>query len=61
VGFVVNKPVLGQFSPGTSVSLADHYPTNFAIIIIIQGWTNRPIIGRSAEWTQSDSILYYTN
>jgi hypothetical protein len=44
-----------RFSPGTSVSLANHHSTNFSIIIITRGWHNRPIGGRSAEWTQLDS------
>jgi hypothetical protein len=42
------------FAPSTSVSPAN-YSTNFSIIIITQGWHNRPISGRSAEWTQLDS------
>jgi hypothetical protein len=29
--------------------------TNFFIIIITRGWHNKPIGGRSAEWTQLDS------
>jgi hypothetical protein len=44
----------GRFSPSTSVSPANH-ATNFSIIIITRGWHNRPIDGRSAEWTQLDS------
>jgi hypothetical protein len=43
----------GRFSPSTSVSPANH-STNFSIIIITRDWHNRPIIGRSAEWTQLD-------
>jgi hypothetical protein len=42
------------FSPRTSVSPANH-STNFSIIIITRGGHNRPISGRSAEWTQLDS------
>jgi hypothetical protein len=49
----------GRFSPSTSVSPANH-PTNFSIIIT-WGWHNRPISGRSAEWTQLDSTPHYTN
>jgi hypothetical protein len=49
----------GKFSPSTSVSPANH-STNFSIIIITRGWQNRPISGRSAEWTQLDSTLDYT-
>jgi hypothetical protein len=37
------------------VSLANHHYTNFSITIITMGWHNRPIGGRSAEWTQLDS------
>jgi hypothetical protein len=44
-----------RFSPSTSVSLANHHFTNFSIIMITRGWNNRPISGRSAEWTQLDS------
>jgi hypothetical protein len=45
---------------GTSVSSANH-STNFSIIIITRDWHNRLISGRSAEWTQLDSIPHYTN
>jgi hypothetical protein len=53
----------GTFSPSTSVSLANHHSTNLSIIIITRGWHNRPISGRSAEWTQLDSVpaLYQFN
>jgi hypothetical protein len=44
----------GRFSPSTSVSPANH-STNVSIIIITRGWHNRPLSGRSAEWTQLDS------
>jgi hypothetical protein len=47
--FVVDKAALGQVSP------ANHHSTNFSIIKITRGWHNRPIGGRSAEWTQLDS------
>jgi hypothetical protein len=50
----------GRFSPSTSVSPANH-TTNFSIIIITRHWHNRPISGRSAEWTQLDSNPHYTN
>jgi hypothetical protein len=50
----------GRFSPSTSVSPANH-STDFFIIIITRGWHNRPISGRSAEWTQLDSTSHYTN
>jgi hypothetical protein len=33
----------GRFSLSTSVSPANHHSTNFSIIIITQGWHNRPI------------------
>jgi hypothetical protein len=36
-------------------------PISPSSIIIIRGWHNRPISGRSAEWIQLDSTLYYTN
>jgi hypothetical protein len=50
------------FSPSTLVSPANHHSTNFSIIIITRGWHNRPIGGRSAEWTQVDSTPpHYTN
>jgi hypothetical protein len=61
VGFVVDKVALGRFSPSTSVSLANHHSTDFSIIIITRGWHNRPIGGRSAEWTQLDFTPHYTN
>jgi hypothetical protein len=46
-----------RFSPSSSVSPAN-YSTNFSIIIITRDWNNRPIIGRSAEWTQLDSTNF---
>jgi hypothetical protein len=49
----------GRFSRSTSVSPANH-SSNFSIIIT-RGWHNRPIGGRSAEWTQLDSTPHYTN
>jgi hypothetical protein len=52
---MVDKAELGRvFSPSTSVSLANYHSTNFSIIIITRSWHNRPIVGRSAEWTQLD-------
>jgi hypothetical protein len=42
------------FSPSTSVSPANH-STSFSSIIITRSWHNRPIGGRSAEWTQLNS------
>jgi hypothetical protein len=53
VGFVVDKASLGQFSPSTSVSPANH-STNFSIIIIIRGWHNRSLVAtvpRGPNWT----------
>jgi hypothetical protein len=50
----------GRLYSCTSVSSANH-STNFSIIIITRGWHNRPIGGRSAEWTQLDSTRHYTN
>jgi hypothetical protein len=40
---------------------ANHYSTNFSIVIITRRWQNRPISGRSAEWTQLDSTSQYTS
>jgi hypothetical protein len=51
----------GRFSPSTSVFPANHHSTNFSIIIITWGWYNRPVVGRSDEWTQLDSTPHYTN
>jgi hypothetical protein len=45
----------GRFPPSTSVSPRNHHSINFSIIIITRGWHNRPISGRSAEWTQLDT------
>jgi hypothetical protein len=45
---MVDKAALGQVFPA-------YHSTNFSIIIITRGWNNRPIGGRSAEWTQLDS------
>jgi hypothetical protein len=54
VGFVMDKVALEQvFSEYFGCRANDS--TNFSIIIIIWGWHNRPIGGRSAEWTQLDS------
>jgi hypothetical protein len=55
------KGYWGRFSPITSVSPANHHSTHFFIIIITRGWHNRPIGGRSAEWTQFDFTPQYTN
>jgi hypothetical protein len=41
-----------RFSPGTSVSPANHHSTNFSVIIITRGWHSRPLGGRSVEWTK---------
>jgi hypothetical protein len=46
VGFVVDK---AELTP------ASHHSTNFSIIMITLSWHDRPISGRSAEWTQLDS------
>jgi hypothetical protein len=51
-GFVVDKAALGQVFSEYFVFPANHYSTNFSIIIITRGGHNRPIDGRSAEWTQ---------
>jgi hypothetical protein len=36
-------------------------PPIFSNIVITRGWHNRPIDGRSADWTQLDSTPRYTN
>jgi hypothetical protein len=59
VEFVVDKAALGQVFSEYLVSPANH-STNFSIIIITRDWHNRPIGGRSAEWTQLDSTTQYT-
>jgi hypothetical protein len=60
-GLLWTKRHWGSVYPSISVSLANHLSTNFSIIIINRGWNNRPIGGRSAEWTQLDSTPHYTN
>jgi hypothetical protein len=55
VGFVVDKAALGQVFSKYFGSPANH-STNFSIIIITQGWHNRPISGRSANWTPPPTI-----
>jgi hypothetical protein len=61
VGFVVDKAAVGQVLSEYFGFPANHHSTNFSIIIITRGWHNRPIGGRSAEWTQLDSIPQCTN
>jgi hypothetical protein len=56
--FVVDNAALGHVFPNTSVSLVNR-PTNFSIIIITGGWHNKPISGRSADWTQLDSTPHH--
>jgi hypothetical protein len=58
VGFVVDKAALEQVFSEYFGSPANHHSINFSIIIT-QGWHNRPIGGRSAEWTQLDSTPLY--
>jgi hypothetical protein len=58
VGFVVNKAALGQVFAESFGSPANH-SANFSIIIITRGWHNRPIGGRSAEWTLDSSPPLY--
>jgi hypothetical protein len=60
VGVVVDKAALGQVFSEYFDFPANHF-TNFSIIIITRGWHNRPIGGRSAEWTQLDYTPQYTN
>jgi hypothetical protein len=57
---VVVKAALENVFSETSVSPANH-STYFYIIIITRGWHNNPIGSRSAEWTQLESTLHYTN
>jgi hypothetical protein len=59
VGFVVDKAALGQVFSEYFGFPANH-STDFSIIMITRGWHNRPIGGRSAEWTL-DSTSHYTN
>jgi hypothetical protein len=60
VGFVVNKAALEQVFFEYFGVPANHHSTNFSILIT-RGWHNRPISGRSAEWTQLDSSPYQLN
>jgi hypothetical protein len=66
-GLLWTKRHWGRFYPSTSVSTANRHSTSFSIIIITRGCQNRPIGGRSAEWTQLDSnpplyqFNYYNN
>jgi hypothetical protein len=60
VGFVVVKAALGQVFSEYFGFPANH-SIDFSIIIITQGWHNRLISGRSAEWAQLDSNPNYTN
>jgi hypothetical protein len=57
VGFLVDKAARGLIFSEYFGFLANQNSTNFSIIIITRGWHNRPIGGRSAEWTQLDSML----
>jgi hypothetical protein len=59
-GFVVDNAALGQVFSEYFGSPANH-STNFSIIVITRGWHNRPVSGRSAEWTKLDSTPHYTN
>jgi hypothetical protein len=61
VGFAVDKVVLGQVFSEYFGFPCQSYSTNFSTIILIRGWHNRPIGGRSAEWTQLDSTPDYSN
>jgi hypothetical protein len=42
----------GRFSPSTSVSPANLYPTKFSILTITRDRYNRPVNGRPAVWTK---------
>jgi hypothetical protein len=62
VGFVVDKAALGQvFSEYFDFPCQSSFHQFFFFIIITRGWHNRPIGGRSAEWTQLDSTPQYTD
>jgi hypothetical protein len=55
MGFVVDKAALRQVFTEYFGFPSNRHSTDFSIIIIIRGWHNRPIGGRSAEWTLLDS------
>jgi hypothetical protein len=60
VDFVVDKAALGQvFSEYFGFPCQSFH--HFSIIIITRDWHNRPLSGRSVEWTQLDSTPHYTN
>jgi hypothetical protein len=63
VGFLVDKAALEQvFSEYFGFACQSF--SNFSIIIITRGWHNRPVCGRSVEWTQLESTPsppHYTN
>jgi hypothetical protein len=61
VGFVVDEAALGQVFLEYFGFPCQSFHQFFSIIIITQGWHNRPIGGCSAKWTQLDSIPHYTN
>jgi hypothetical protein len=50
VGFVVDKAALGQVFSEYFGFPCQSFP-RFPIIIITRGWHNRPLSGRSVEWT----------
>jgi hypothetical protein len=54
----MGKAALGQVFSEYFGSPANH-STNVSFIIISRGWHNRPIGGRSAEWTQLNSTPPY--
>jgi hypothetical protein len=51
----------GRFSEYFCFPCQSLFHQFFSIIIIIRGWHNRPIGGRSAEWAQLDFTPHYTN
>jgi hypothetical protein len=55
VGFAVDKVALRQVFSEYFGFPCRSFHQLLSIIIITQGWHNRPINGRSAEWTQLDS------
>jgi hypothetical protein len=56
MGFAVDNVTLEQIFSEYFGFPANHHPTNFSIIIFTRGWRNRPISGRSAEWTPSLTV-----
>jgi hypothetical protein len=60
-GFVVDKTALRQFFSEYFGFPCQSFSTNFPIMVIIRGWLNRPVGGRSAQRNQLESPPHYTN